>query len=48
MKEKKKKPDRFFFNHKGIKGHASFTGKPSKELEKAFFKMIELAHKNLK
>lgn len=45
---KSKKPHRYFFNHKGIKGHASFVGKPSKELEQALLKMVELAYKNVK
>lgn len=45
---RKKKPHRFFFNHKGIQGHASFNGIPSKELQEAFFQMVELAHKNIK
>lgn len=48
MAKKKNKPERFFFNHKGIKGHASFAGKPDKKTLEAFFKMVELAHKNVK
>lgn len=45
---KKKKPHRYFFNDNGIKGHVSFSGKPSKKIEEAVFEMIRLAHKNIK
>ena len=37
----------FFFNHKGIKGHASFVGKPSKKTVDALFAMVEIASKTV-
>lgn len=40
-----KKKHSFFFNHKGIIGHASFIGKPDKKLLAAFFAMVEAASK---
>lgn len=42
---KNKKDNRFFFNHKGIKGHASLIGNPDKKFMEAFWKMVELSHK---
>lgn len=39
------KMDKFFFNHKGIKGHASFVGKPDKKTVDALMNLAEVAHK---